>query len=282
METSYGVWFLVDDKPLQLPVNPTELTIENPGEISTYNVIGIGETVIPRLPKLRKISLDSFFPKTGVYQTMVQESAWYEPEYYVDFFRRLQTTKAVFKIIVERASGFDPMFDTNMSAIIEDFSYTDKGGEPGDVYYHLSVSEWKDMSPEKFEIKKEGVVGVSGETVKPTELVITPQRAIPDVPLTVGQTVTITGNVYETEETTAEMWMKSKRTLTQVSGIVSRVLPPAASGPATRVLISGIGWVEKADCVTANGKNAYTNVSVSDTGLAEKVDCITATVKGIL
>ena len=39
------------------------------------------------------------------------------------------------------------LFDTNLRCIVSEFEITDKGGEPGDIYYSIKLREYRDYSP---------------------------------------------------------------------------------------------------------------------------------------
>lgn len=250
--TGYRIWFVTDSETITLPVNPLEVSTTFGADNTNYNVVGVGEVIVPRTPKLATISFESFFPKTGIFQTYVNEESWYEPKDYVSFFRELQTNRVVFKLVVCRADGFDQTFDTNFSAILNDFTIIDKGGEPGDVYYSMSVSEWRNFLPEVLEVKVNGEEDADGNTVTKRQLVPIKQRVTPTIPMSVGQQVEVTGKVYETPDQTDEVWRKTRRVLVKTTGVVGRVLPPQYASVAQRVFITDIGWVNKADCVTSN------------------------------
>lgn len=260
-ENGYKVYFETEGERITLPVNPIEVTVQCPADNTTYNVIGVGEVIVSRTPKLMTVSFDSFFPKKDFFQSYLNDVELKEPSEYVDFFRKLQTRKTVFKLVITRGSGDRLSFDTNFRAILNDFSLTDKGGEPDDVYYSMSISEWRDAQPELLEVKTEGVTDQKGDTIEPRELVLVKQRTDENYPLKAGQEVVVSGKVYESEEQTDEMWRKTKRSLMQEYAVIGRVLPPAASGPGRRVFLTGIGWVDKADCISNNVYNTNRNIN---------------------
>lgn len=255
--SGYRVWFVTSNRKVSLPVNPNEITVQYEGDSTTYNVIGIGDVVIPRTPKLTQISFESFFPRLGEY-TYTNETDYPEPAEYVDFFRTLQNDKTVFKLVITRTDNNEITFDTNFYAVMNNFQITDKGGEPGDVYYSLSVSEWRDAQPESLEVKKEGVEK-AGETVEPKELVVVKQRKNDEKVLKPGQTVTVSGKVYNEETETDEFWRKTKRTLIKSDCVISRVLPPTLG--VERVFLLGIGWVDKSSCITSNVFNTGNHIN---------------------
>lgn len=265
--SDYMIWFDVEGfEEIQLPVNPSEVTITYPGNLSNYDVEGIGEIIIPRLPKLATVTFDSFFPREGVYTTLSSLASFYSPEWYYTFFRRLQKLKETFRLTIVRqyensASGTPSMnnFDTVFnSAVLMDFSITDKGGEPGDIYFSMSISEYRDASPRTLaEVARQDVDEKGNITLQ--RLVPVPNRPVQKGVITTESLVTINGKVYTSESEIADDWKKTKQQANQVDGLVTRVLPPQMSNKLHSVYINGLGWVNKSDCELQSQKG---NVNV--------------------
>lgn len=260
-ETQYfGIWFDLGkgkDK-IRLPMNPSELTVQYDGDNTNYNLIGLGETVIPRIQKLAVVSIISFFPANRyiagtvsnvVYEGRVQ-SARYEPQTYIEFFQRLQRKKQVFQFIINRYDSSQPMFDTSFPAVITNFSITDRGGESGDVYFQLDVQEYRDTTPQSVEMKD---VDLENDT---TYLVATKQRSVDEDEFIVGDMVTVSGPVYDTDDQAVAAYANSRKLVTNVRGVVARVLPPDLREEYNRVYIEGLGWVQKTDCIKGNIDNS--------------------------
>lgn len=267
-ESTFKIWFITSTMSFILPVNPTELTIQYPGETTTYNVVGLGEVIIPRPPKLRQVSIESFFPKAGdYYQTYLNDTSFYSPEDYIDIFTGLQKRREVFRLVVTRGAGDKPAPDLNMTAVIQDFSTTDKGGEPDDLYFSVSITEWRNPAPERLEVLDPGEEDENGRTVRPMKLVSVKQRPIPSDEVCTGQEVQVSGKVYQGEFTLDSAWDLSRRVLSNANCIVTRVVPKVAGlfglsmegntalASAKRVFIKGEGWVNKADCHMGNTNN---------------------------
>ena len=45
-----SIYLVFAGKKIKLPVNPEEIEIKNPTDHKTYDVIGVGEIVVPRKP----------------------------------------------------------------------------------------------------------------------------------------------------------------------------------------------------------------------------------------
>lgn len=261
--SGYRIWFTVPNYcNVQLPVNPQEVTVTYPGDSANYDVEGIGEIIIPKRPKLATFTLDSFFPREHVFTTLPNNmDGWYSPEWYVQFFRTLQQKRVVFQVTIVRGSDYltytDEVFEEEQtleteyfdtiidSAVILDFSITDKGGEPGDTYFSMTFSEYRDASPSTLaEIESQKIE--DGKVVE-QKLVLSKNRPQQNGAIVSGRKVTLFGKVY-TEEELEELWEKTKQIIFASEEIVTRVLPPPFSQGLHNVFFSGIGWVNSTSC----------------------------------
>lgn len=252
-EYSYGVYFIANGQRVRLPVNPQEVSVVYGGENTNYNLAGVGEVVIPRLPKLATIELESYFPRNA-YTAATVGNSWYKPEVYVDFFTKLQRQKIVFQFVINRYDGEKQMFNTSIYAVISDFKITDKGGESGDVYFAVSVQEYRNTAPKKVE-----VISVDADS-DTTKLAQTEQRLIDAQEIVVGDVVTVTGQVFEKAEQTEQAARTARKYLNQSRQVVARVLPPDTRAQLHKVYISGVGWVDKGACVKGNAGNIVNRV----------------------
>lgn len=252
-EYSYGVYFIANGQRVRLPVNPQEVSVVYGGENTNYNLAGVGEVVIPRLPKLATIEIESYFPRNA-YTAATVGNSWYKPEVYVDFFTKLQRQKIVFQFVINRYDGEKKMFNTSIYAVISDFKITDKGGESGDVYFAVSVQEYRNTAPKKVE-----VISVDADSDM-TKLAQTEQRLIDAQEIVVGDVVTVTGQIFEKAEQTEQAARTARKYLNQSRQVVARVLPPDTRAQLHKVYISGVGWVDKGSCVKANAGNIVNRV----------------------
>lgn len=258
MDNQFGVYFNtlnvdgVVKQSVRLPVNPSEITVSYPGDNSTYNLINIGEVVIPRNPKLATVELSSFFPRNSFVAGTVSNS-WYKPEFYVEFFHQLQKKKIIFDFIVNRFDADRHMFDTSFKAVVNDFEITDRGGESGDIYFRISISEYRNTAPQFVELIDEDTVN------DVTYLAQSTQRDVADDKIVPGDMVTVTGPVFEEDDMPLN---KIRRRLSDTNAIVQRVLPPSLIPEYNRVYLRGIGWVQKTDCIKGNVNNTINRINI--------------------
>ena len=182
-----------DGLVLRLPINPGELPVVRDTEDSDENVLSLGPIIIPRIPALRKVTISSYVP--GRVDLMTLTSGFFkEPYFYINFFETAMLQKQIITYtpvrVYENGEPYmiqDPGFDV----VVTHFEYTEKGGETGDFYYQLELTEYKDYSPLE--------VTLTGQTDPETgaAVVTTEQtRSIPEGQLYVGAQVVVNGDYY--------------------------------------------------------------------------------------
>lgn len=122
---------------LRLPVNPSEITIRRERQYETVNIVNIGEVDFTTGEKLKEISFSSFFPKD------------YDPSYcrYPD----LPDPQEAMNLLTKWTQAKDPVrliittTIINTLVLVTAHVSTFKGGEPGDVYYDLTLRTWRQV-----------------------------------------------------------------------------------------------------------------------------------------
>lgn len=112
---------------MKFPINPETLKVNIDSASTTTNVEGIGEVSVTSNPKLAKLSIASQF--------------WHEnnllPSFlYVNWIKKWQKSKKPAKLIVTR-------FNYSMTVTCESFWYETRAGEEEDVYFELSMQEYR-------------------------------------------------------------------------------------------------------------------------------------------
>lgn len=279
--SNYRIWFKASQyEEFELPVNPQEVSITYPANPTQYDVEGIGEIIVPRLPKLATVTFESFFPREKMYQTMINSESWYTPEWYVKFFRNMQTRGTPFELTIIRGYDenkpegvlvgdelftidetiyFNTVFD---KAVLLDFTITDKGGEPGDIYYNMSISEYRDASPQSLSEVSKQTYDEKEDIIYSQERVICPSRPPQVGEITVDSTIIVNGQSYEDPQEGISSSPnpnpnpddgnpaldESKKIISQVERRVARVLPPQVAKTTHSIYVAGLGWVNKKDC----------------------------------
>lgn len=125
-------------KTFRFPVNPSEIIIKQEKSYETVNIINLGEVDFPHGEKVKEIAFSSFFPKD------------YDASYcrYPDL---LDPQKAM-KQLNDWMAGYKPvraiLTETNFNhlVLIAVYNNTFKGGQPGDVYFDVSLRTWREVN----------------------------------------------------------------------------------------------------------------------------------------
>lgn len=144
----------------QLPVNPEEISYSNPYGINTLNIASLGEVSIPGERGLKQISFGSFFPRD-------YNSSYCEYEGFMsprEWFSHIQTwryTREPIRLIITGTNINLPMYISEFDVVPE------RAGEPGDMYYTLTLIEHRPFSAKS--IKKVETAKATAPVVKSTE-----------------------------------------------------------------------------------------------------------------
>lgn len=140
---TYGIYFSYGKTVLRLPVNPEELGIVSDSDNGNYNVLGIGEIVQPREPKLKKFDISGLFPA-------VHGPEYSDPEEYIKFFTSAQENKRVITFTPVRYKEDGTAYASGLRGfrcVVESFTYKEQAGETSDFYFDLAVTEYRDYTP---------------------------------------------------------------------------------------------------------------------------------------
>lgn len=185
VKSSTEIYLQFGGKRLLIPVNPDEIEIKYPSNNKDYDVLGIGQIVVQRKPALKEVSWECFFPSSRT-DPYVNAGAK-QPKTYVDCIEKAMTDKQPGRLIITRSG----LFDTNMRCIIDDFKTTDKGGEPGDIYYEITFREYRSYAPQTVQIiTTEQNTGQGAEATAETE------RPVETPVLRVGASVIANGKYW--------------------------------------------------------------------------------------
>lgn len=121
------IFLSYEKRTLKFPINPESLKIDTDSGSSTVEIEGLGEVSIQSSPKLAKISISSFF---------WQQKNLIPSFMYVNWLKEWQKSKKPAKLVVTR-------FNYSMQVTCESFSYEMRAGEEKDVYFDLSMQEYR-------------------------------------------------------------------------------------------------------------------------------------------
>lgn len=240
MRNRYKFFADIGGDTIEFPVNPKEYTISYPTDHKTYDILNIGEIIVPRLPSLMEVSWDSYFPGNGD-DPLIYGHDWMEPGDYVEAIKDAMDNQEICDLVISRYdAGGSRMYDTNISAVIAEFETTEKGGEAGDVYYKIKFKEYRNYAPIKIlatENKNTNNSVPDEESQRPVS---------PALELRVGAAVIANGTYYS-----SSYGDKPTGTANNLSTVVSRIIPDA-SRPYPILIGGSRGWI-KADQLQVTG-----------------------------
>lgn len=128
----------------QLPINPETFKTNCGSNNDIYNVLGQGDVVRPRLPKLREWSWDGLF-MSDAFDPLNIPGLIFPPMIYVTAIERIQKSKKPVKFMQNTVDLVGSFFGANTKVVVEDFRYEERGGEVGDIYYSIVLKEYKEF-----------------------------------------------------------------------------------------------------------------------------------------
>jgi nucleoid-associated protein YgaU len=120
---------------LQLPVNPAEITISSPFGYEDVTVSNFGEVTIPGNNQLNSFAVASFFPR-DYSASYCAYSDLPDPWSAARTIERWQKSGKPVRFVVTGSTGI------NLTVTIRNFTFGERGGQPGDVYYTLEMKEY--------------------------------------------------------------------------------------------------------------------------------------------
>lgn len=247
MAIDYGLFFTRDGMVLRLPVNPEEFPIERDNENDDYNVLGLGPIMVPRTPSLKVITISSFFPGR-VAPYVLTSGGFVEPEVYINFFENAMKEKVpiLFTPVRYYEDGTPFMTgDSGMQVLVTSFETTEKGGETGDFYYELELTEYRDYSPLIMQVEQKE----DGDATASTE----PARETPAGEITVGCTCIMNGRYWYSSYGDSP-WGETSNKRVKVSRIVTS--DPSRAQPIHITTESGgaLGWTKRENLQVVSDK----------------------------
>lgn len=137
----YRMTLIVDWWIINIPVLPTKLNVSSPGKNERVTVLELGEVLLLKKKGLRVLSWESFFPVDPAPYTTGQVQ---DPVFIIQTIQKARDEKTPVRFLI---TGTD--LDCNIRMGIESFEYEERSGELGDLYYTITLYEWKDTSPKK-------------------------------------------------------------------------------------------------------------------------------------
>jgi LysM repeat protein len=141
-------WLISGKEKLRLPVNPESNAYSSPFNYDDVEVEGLGEVTIIKKRGLKEFEITTFWP--ALYNpTYCGYKSFISPSSFVSKIESWRNKRQPIRYVVTGAAG------VNVSVTIRDFEVEpERAGNPGDVYFTLSLKEWREVKVEKVTIKK--------------------------------------------------------------------------------------------------------------------------------
>jgi hypothetical protein len=141
-------WLTFGKQKIRFPVNPESLSVNSPFGYEDISVSQLGEITNIGWRGLREITFSSFWPK-HYDPTYCNYSGFMSPMEFVKKIESFRASRVPVRFIVTGISGM------NMEVTIRDFQYeAEKFGSPGDVYFTITLKEWRDVNVRTIDLTK--------------------------------------------------------------------------------------------------------------------------------
>lgn len=142
MSNQFWLSFNNNAERLQLPVNPGELSLGSGSLNTTVSVSMLGEVSIIQDPVLKTFEFSSLFPASYAPYCAYKEIP--DPWEAVATIERWKDSGKPIRFIVTGTP-------VNFAVTIEEFRYTERGGDVGTIYYDLSLKEYRFITSRQLE-----------------------------------------------------------------------------------------------------------------------------------
>lgn len=139
MSIKYQMWltYNAEKEKIQLPVLPSSFQTTNGSNNDSVNITGLGEIVIMQSRPALQFSFSSFFPATKFPGLQVETIT--KPLTLIQKINEWKASKKPVHFICT-ACGVD------LFATIENFQYSEEGGDPGTYQYSITLKEYREIT----------------------------------------------------------------------------------------------------------------------------------------
>jgi len=160
--SDYAIFFDYDNKTYRLPVNPEQIEISTVQANEKYEILKLGQIVIPTHMELREYSFETELPKEVLHYVETTND-FKEASYYLNLFRQWRVDKKPIRFIASNNADYE----INTLVLIEDLKVTEKAGEEGDKYISFKLIEYKEFGKKSPVVANNNIGTVKKETVTP-------------------------------------------------------------------------------------------------------------------
>lgn len=167
-----------NNNTIQLPVNPAELKLKYEGDDKSQTVVNLGEINQLGNLKLVEIAIESTLPVDS--RTYLAIDDLKEPDFYIDFIKKIQKAKGHLQLVVAKTKISLPM-------TISSFEYGFEEGYDEEYKYTLDLKQYRNFAAKKIGLTKKGKKKKSKKGKS---------RISPPKKFGVGSNVVVNGRLY--------------------------------------------------------------------------------------
>ncbi len=163
---SYSIFFDKDNATHRLPVNPEQMQTTTVQANEKYEILKLGQIVIPTHMELREYTFDTEFPHEAVHYVETPNQ-FKGPDFYLNLFRKWRTDLTQVRFIASNGIGDE----INTLVLIEELTITEKAGEEGDKYVSFKLLEYREFGKKSEAIVQPGTTVATVKTAQPVPVV---------------------------------------------------------------------------------------------------------------
>ena len=138
---AYSFFLVSDNKKVQFPIAPSDLTITVNGRNETVDLMNEGEVNILKSPGLTEVSFTALIPQTTKYPFAANR----EPiDTFTNFLNDMLEKKKPFRFVVVRTAGNRLLFDTNLKMACEGYNLKESADNGYDVELEIKLKQYRD------------------------------------------------------------------------------------------------------------------------------------------
>ena len=207
-----GFFFNFENQVVQLPVNPPKVEVKYGSNNKSAEIVKLGEINLLRDRKLASISFESFFPEDTWFPAIRTLRRFEKPSFYKEFFLKIKDSKQPVRLVI---TGID----VNMLVSIEDFNYFHQAGDHEDMYFSLTLKEYRPYNIRTIPVN----ANLSGAALsEPVSISVQNQPTTKPTKITIGSEIILNGTVYQDSygggKSAAYLNLKGKVTLINLKG----------------------------------------------------------------
>lgn len=154
----YAIFFDYDNNTYRLPVNPEEIETNTVQANQKYEILKLGQIVIPTHMDLIEYSFEVELPHEQLHYVETSNS-FKDADYYLRLLNKWRKELKPVRFIASNGIGDD----INTLVLIEELSIVEKAGEEGDKYISFNLLEYRPYG------KKSAVIST---TINPTFAIV--------------------------------------------------------------------------------------------------------------